>query len=78
MEFSLLVAITILNCLSLLVFFMINRETKRVVESHVELIRKVNATLVETTALKIGRLAYFIILTLLIGFSYVLYIFWIS
>lgn len=78
MESSMFVILTVLNILSMFIFFVVNRETRRITESHIELIRKVNAALVETRILKIARVAYFILLVLLIGFSYLVYFYWVS
>lgn len=78
MESPMFIILTVLNILSLLVFFIVNQETNRITESHIELIRKVNAALVETRVLKIARFAYFGILVLLVGFSYLLYTYWAS
>lgn len=76
MEFWMFIMVTVLNALSLLVYIVVNRETKRVTESHIELIQKVNSALVETKVLKIARYAYFMVLILLVVLSYVLYFYW--
>jgi hypothetical protein len=76
MEFQMFLILTGVNTLSLLVFLVVNKETKRVTESHIELIQKVNAALVETRILRMARFAYLIVLMLLIGFSYVLFYYW--
>jgi len=78
MESTMFVILTVLNIFSMFIFFVVNRETRRITESHIELIRKVNAALVETRILKIARVAYFILLVLLIGFSYLVYFYWAS
>jgi positive regulator of sigma E activity len=70
------IGITVLNGLSLFIFLIVNRETRRVTESHIDLIQKVNAALVETSVLKVARFAYFIGLSFLIIVSYFLYFFW--
>jgi hypothetical protein len=76
MEFQMFLILTGVNTLSLLVFLVVNKETKRVTESHIELIQKVNAALVETRILRMARFAYLIVLMLLIGFSYILFYYW--
>jgi len=76
MDTWMFIIITILNGISLLIYIIINRETKRVTESHIDLIQKVNAALVETTALKAARFAYFLALILLTLISYVFFYFW--
>lgn len=71
-----LIGITVINGISLFIFLIVHRETRRVTESHIDLIQKVNAALVETNALRVARFAYFVGLVFLIIVSYFQYSFW--
>lgn len=78
MTTGLLIIITIINTLSFLLFFLVHREIRRVTKSHVELVQKVNAALIETRSLKATRSVYFWTLVFLAVMSYLLYFFWIT
>ena len=73
MNITLLIIVIVANIASVVVFVVIERETRHVIRSHVHILGHENEELVNTLRLKIIRIAHIIAVILLAVGSYYLF-----
>jgi len=73
MKIWILIAITVINLLSIAALVLIDREVRYLMGSHIHILGEENRELVESGMIKSFRLSYIVIICLLIMGSYLFY-----
>lgn len=73
MTVSVFITITVLNVLSLVIFYAIHRNTNHVIASHSRIIDRKNSSLVETNSVKFIKILHGMSVVSLIVASYIIF-----